>query len=280
MNIAVVGGDKRFEVIAKKLERYVSGTVLLGHGKNERRENTNIYILPVPVSRDGITVNAPLSKENYRLEDIITAKPDIILGGLIPKDFKEKCKASNIKVYDYYNDEETVLKNAILTAEAAVTKADASTDRALYGSEVLVIGYGRIGKQIAAIMKTLKAECTCSSRSEDTLKEIKDDGLKPVNTEDILKHAEKYDYIFNTAPAPVLDEEFIKRLKSTAFVMDLATASGTDLGAAKKYNRNVGIYPALPSKCSYITAAEVIFSGIIKILSKEFNITEDNLCGT
>lgn len=274
MNISVIGGDRRFSEIANILNKSGFDTKLFGHGSKSELPNRTILILPVPVSRDNITVNAPLCDEKYGLNEIMDSNPKAVIGGLISKDFNKLCKYNNTKTFDYYKNEELTVKNANLTAEAAVAMATIKTDRAFYGANVLIIGYGRIGSRIAEILKTMEAKCTCTSRSDNKLSEIMKNGFNPLSTGKVIEDAYKYDYVFNTVPSTVMSKEFISALKPDCFVMDLATDSGTDFEWAKSTGRRVDAYPSLPARFSYLTAAEVLASEIVKIL-KENLLTEE-----
>ena len=61
------------------------------------------------------------------------------------------------RVTDYYEDEALQLRNAYLTAEAALMTAMELTDCTLRGTHVAVLGYGRIGKYLSRLLCGLGA---------------------------------------------------------------------------------------------------------------------------
>ena len=79
-----------------------------------------------------------------------------------------------------------------------------------------------------------------------------------------MKNCGEFDYIFNTAPYPLLSREFFKACKKSVFIEDLATDSGIDLAAAHEYNINAAVYGGLPGKHSPKTSAKFIAEEILK----------------
>ncbi len=228
--------------------------------------NQDAVILPLPVTRDGKTVNSPLSSEVIFLEDLVRSHPKKIFGGIINEIWAKEFEAAGIIYYDYFKSEALTVKNAVLTAEAAIAIAINGTDGAIFGSNALVIGYGRIGKKLAQNLKVLGATVTATSRSNGTLATVLADGFLPLETNCVRASVQNFDYIFNTVPYPIMDSTFFSNCKQSAFVLDLATDAGTDFAAAKRFGINAGLYSGLPGKHSPITAAyfitEEIFSNI------------------
>ena len=93
MQFKIMGGDKRFEILENLL-------IENGHMPDD---NARFIILPLPLTRDGETLNAPREKHKIKLSDIILAadEGDIFFGGLVPGDFKAKILAAGAVIYDY-----------------------------------------------------------------------------------------------------------------------------------------------------------------------------------
>jgi dipicolinate synthase subunit A len=273
MKFSIIGGDRRQIEIAAYLKSYNHEVTLFGlpdpYGLNvadslcEAISNADAIILPVPVSKDGRTVTTPLTNDVIFLQDIITCRPKFLFGGMIKQGLSQELKAADISYCDYFNSEALTVKNAVLTAEAAVSLAVNGTDRSIFGSNVLVIGYGRIGKQLAKYLKVLGADVTATSRNSGTRAEITIGGFNSADTYDCRNIAQNFDYIFNTVPSNIMDSSFFGNCKKTAFVEDLATDSGTDLAAATKYGINAAVYSGLPGKHSPVTAAKFIADEIL-----------------
>ena len=277
-NICFVGGDRRSISTAEHLKNIGFNVSVLGlnsHGKfteyndlQKAIETNNIIILPLPITRDGVLVNTPLSNERYYLSDIIKYKPALILGGIIKGDLKETLKKNGIKYYDYYDSEYLTVKNAVLTAEAALSIAINETDKSIYDSNSVVIGYGRIGKQLAKYLKALGSKVTATSRSEGTLATIESDGIIPLLTENCQNACYNADYVFNTVPYPIFDDDFFEKCSEEMMFLDLATDSKINLSKAQLRHIKCGVYGGLPGKYSSITAGNYIAEEIIKYLNR------------
>ena len=110
---------------------------------------------------------------------------------------------------------------------------------------------------------------TASTRDNKKLEAIINDGYNAVNTELLIENCLNYDYIFNTAPTPILNEEFFKNCKNDVFIEDLATDSGIDIESAKKLKINADVYSGLPGKYSPKTSGRLIANEIEAQLRNE-----------
>lgn len=274
MDFVCIGGDRRQIEIARFLKakgfrvstlglpavsdipsfKYVDDTV----------NNDISVILPVPLSRDNLTVCCIDGFEPIFIDDIIKRKPKIVFGGIIKQEIKEKLCDQSIKYYDYFISEPLTVKNAILTAEAAISIAIQSTKNSIFNSKSLVIGYGRIGRQLAKYLKVMGSHVTATSRDDGTRAIIDAEGFISLDTAQISNVCGDFDYIFNTVPFPVMDKEFFAKCKNTVFVEDLATNSGCDLNAALENGINASVYSGLPGKYSPCSAAEYIALEILR----------------
>ena len=280
MRFACIGGDRRQTEIAKYLKEKQHEVCLFGLPKSEGIESTDslceaicgadAVILPVPLSRDDKTVNTPLTGDVIFLQDILQCSPKFIFAGLISPGFAKELSDAGIEFKDYYKSESLTVKNAVLTAEAAVAIAVTEAERSLFGTNALVIGYGRIGKQLARYLKAMGARVTATSRSDGTMATIEADGYEPLNTTFCKNEVHNFDFIFNTAPSPIMDSEFFMRCKKGCFVEDLATKAGTDFGAAAKYSVKAALYSGLPGKYSPVTAAECIADELLNNSNIDF----------
>ena len=273
MIFTCIGGDRRQLEVANYLmsqNHKVSVIGLPDYNNNIHFSNvseaillSDAVILPLPVTFDSETVNVKLTDKIIYLKDIIQYKPKCLFGGIISNQLKNELIYNGIKHYDYYKSEPLTVKNAVLTAESAVAIAINCTDISIFNSKSLVIGYGRIGKIVAKYLKTLGSEVTATSRNEGVLAHIEADLLTAVNTNNIADCAGDFDFIFNTAPFPVMNRNFFKNCKKTVFVEDLATDSGTDFSSAAYYGINAAIYSGLPGKYSPKTAGHYIGEEIL-----------------
>ena len=200
---------------------------------------------------------------------------------------EEKCKnctvfGANIdlklKDYtDYYKSETLNILNAVPSAEGAVLCALENSEITIYNSKCLVIGNGRIGKILSDRLNALKATVFASARKESDLAYITANGLTAIKTDSIYEHVDKFDFIFNTVPHPVLDEQVLSKCKKDALIIDLASKpGGTDFKAAQKRNIKAIHALALPAKTAPKTAAQFIANTLTQYLYQR--IQGERLC--
>lgn len=103
---------------------------------------------------------------------------------------------------DLLRDEIYVAENAHLTADCAIRLLGQHLKMAFRACPVLVIGWGRIGKCLAAMLKNLDATVSVAARKETDLAMLNALGFDAVPMDKIRQ--EDYLAIVNTAPAPVL----------------------------------------------------------------------------
>ena len=283
----IIGGDLRALYLAKSLNKDGNEVHICGTEKLNSRQifqtdipddviNFSDYIiLPTPVTRDNKTINAPYSSKELLIDEkfLGSVKNKVIFGGIIPnilKQFDEKVKNKSYSVEDYYTENFKIL-NSIPTAEGAVKIALEEKHSTIYQSKCLVIGYGKIGKTLSKILKSMGAYVTVSARKSTDRAWAFAEGYKIIN---ISEHQAMYDYdfIFNTVPFILLNENILKNLKEDVLVIDLASPpGGVEKEAALKLDIKSIHALAIPGKYFPESSAEIIKSEIYSII-KEKNL--------
>ena len=152
----------------------------------------------------GVAVTAALSRATHVLFPVPTKAENIpdsvtVIGGnldFLPDGFPQ---------IDLLRDEQYLAENAHLTADCALRLLGDRLGVAFRGCPVLVIGWGRIGKCLAAMLKALEADVTVAARKPSDLGMLAALGYNAVAVSDI--QPEQYRAIINTAPAPILTED-------------------------------------------------------------------------
>lgn len=155
---------------------------------------------------------------------VLLAIPTQIMPETLPKDvtlFGGNIDSAPCKTVDLLKDEEYLASNASITAHCAVKIAMEQLPVTLVGCKTLLIGWGRISKCLAPLLKGLGADVTVATRSVSDRAILQATGFGAVDTAAI--DADRYRLILNTAPAPVLDGE--KAAKDTVLI-DLASKKG------------------------------------------------------
>ena len=283
--ICILGGDLRQETVYNLLKedgfavsklclsKEDDGSVVLG--------DFDILILPIPVTYDNVNINAPLSEMEISLEYVLNSiSPDcIVLGGRISPDFEKCLLDRGMKYFDYYEREELIIKNAIPTAEGAIEIAMTEMPITIFGSRVLIVGYGRIGKMLASRFKALGARVTVSARKHKDFAWIEENGCDFIHTGDISSCIGSYDIIINTVPSTVIDKVALDKMRRDSLIIDLASKpGGVDFASAKELGRNVIWALSLPGKTAPITSGKIIKDTIVNILT-EMEVQNSGISG-
>lgn len=255
--LSILGSDKRSKYLR---------TLYLKEGINlyEYKE-ADIIIASIPFSRDGIKING----ENIVIDEFISnIKGKMLLSGAFTEDIKSKL--NSIDYYDLMGEDSLAILNAIPTAEGAIFEAMKNTDTTLCNSNCLVMGYGRIGKILSKMLDGIGANVYCEARKSKDLAFIQAMGYNEVNITELENVLPNMDYIFNTIPVTLLNEDLLKLVKKDAIIIDLASnPGGVDFEKARSLDLNVVWALALPSKVAPQTAAIYLKNTIDELLEKK-----------
>ena len=226
-------------------------------------EQCDAVILPVPMTRDGLTVNSPKISAKIEISKLLDICPanKSVLGRSVPNEFMKKYT----NIYDYAKSKRFSQRNARLTAEGTLSQMIAKSSGTMYGSKVLIVGGGKIANAIIPLIKPFTDDITVAARRDEVRRRFLQMGCKAIDTADLS--LDGFDYIVNTVPYPLIDENVLKTAKLDAVMLDLATnPCGIDFDAAEKLNISAYLLPGVPGKCSPYAAARVIADEIKTIL--------------
>ena len=276
--ISVIGGDLRQIYAARNLMEQGYDVRMYGFEHTQAEDcfafcdlsyalvEAECVLLPLPVTRDGSTLSMPLSQQKLTLKELFSkiSKNTTVFCGMaekLPVCYREA-------VVDYAKDEGFLLKNAYLTAEAALEIAIANTPVSLFGASVLITGYGRIGFFLARMLHFLGAETYVASRNMSHLAKIELEGCIPVSYETLSSVLPKMEIIFNTAPTLIFDDSFICEISKESLFVDLASLpGGIDQEAAKKRGVSVLHALSLPGKVAPVSSGKIVADTILRLLS-------------
>lgn len=169
---------------------------------------------------------------------------------------------------NYMENENYVLKNAILTAEGAVTCLENETDYSLNNAKVLITGYGRIGKALHKILKAYGSKVTVCSRSSASKTEVQFNGAAHIDFSQLADKSD-FDIVINTVPHIVFTKAELSALDRDAIILDLASFPGgidTLVADSLKLKRLSG--RAMPSKYTSKTAGICIGEAILEMIKE------------
>ncbi len=281
--VSVIGGDLRQLTLARLLLKEGYHLYLYGFDKDIMSDipasgfdkntalNSDIVILPVPVTFDGIYINSPYAESPISIEEFLNEinPSSIVFGGQIKPELAARLNEKGVAYRDYLKREELAVRNAVPTAEGAIEIAIAETPITLHGSKCLVLGYGRIGKILSKMLFGLGAQTFVEARKYADLAMIEGHGYEPLSLNELKSRIGEFDIIFNTVPAMILDDSLLRLIKKDALVIDLASKpGGVDMKSAKDIGVKVIWALSLPGKIAPVTSGAIIKDTIMNILNE------------
>ncbi len=280
MKIAVIGGDDRQCSAARILS--ASGHAVAAWGLNAPGINNEetaqkavgsarLILLPLPASRRKGFINAPRFDRDIAIDEVFDhiGSGATVLAGLPDMHIRDACDARGLRLVDYGAREEIAVDGAVSTTEAAVALIVESTADTIAGSDILVIGAGRIGTRLAQILHAMGAKVTVSARKSGDLARIAAQGFGALHTSVVGGAVERFDVIVNTVPYPVLDAAAVNSLKIGCFLLDLASVpGGVDAVAANKAKVNYKWALSLPGKTAPESAGRSVARTILNIIAE------------
>ena len=273
--IAVIGGDRRFSYLAEELKKDGFNVGIIA-GEGEKADIDAVLsdsfaaVLPFPVSPDGVYLNAPYGGEvrlSYLFEKIKAHGVGAVLGGAVSPAVTHLAESYGLNICDYGKMETVALKNALCTSEGAIRIALENLPITLHSSRVTVLGYGRIGRILAVMLKRLGASVSAVARKSEDIAKMQIDGIEAHVFSSLKEAVCGRDLIFNTVPYPVMTEDVLSVLSGTSLVIDLASApGGVDRDAARRLGVNVIWALSLPGKTAPKTAAAIIKEAVLTVL--------------
>lgn len=281
MKITVIGGDERNIELANLLQGQGHSVKVFGFNKlfNKKFETlkdlesaifeSKIVIGPIPCSKDNELLNTKFNYEEIQLEEIfkLLTKDQIFIAGKITKEIATLAKTYNINTIDFLEREELAVLNAIPTAEGAIQIAMEEMTTTIHGSKIMILGFGRIGKILANMLKGLGANVYVEARNYADLAWIKSYSYESVHLDKILDYIENMDIIFNTIPSLVITEEILLKLRKGSIIIDLASMpGGVDFQRSKELGIKTIHALGLPGKIAPKTAALIMKDTIYNII--------------
>ena len=144
-----------------------------------------------------------------------------------------------------------------------------NTQKTIHGSNVLIMGFGRVGKVLAKMLDGIGAKVSCEARKNSDIAWIKAYGYTPIHLSELESELGNYDIIINTIPFQILDENRLKYIKKDCTIVDLSSNPG---GVDRRAARSLGIKLiwalSLPGKVAPMTSAEFIKETLYHILKE------------
>lgn len=150
--------------------------------------------------------------------------PDLtVMGGNL------SCPAlTGCKTIDLLQDPLYLAENANITAHCAVKLALDRSPVILYGCPVLVVGWGRIGKCLAQLLRQMGARVTVAVRKETDRAMLLALGYDVIDTQTLTHGPAHCRMIFNTVPSVVLTRDALSECPKDCLKLELASLPGME----------------------------------------------------
>lgn len=275
-SILILGGDNRSLYLGEFLEKSHFKICYYAFNQTDCYEtivdaisDSDFIVLPLPFTRDRVTLNAPLFDERVLISDIYAlASPDkIFFGGQLPKSFCEELDSRNSSYYDYLLLDEFAIYNAVPTAEGVVMVLIEELPITIRGMKCAVTGYGKVGKVLALTLESLGADVTVFARKEKDFADAFSKSVKCRYISDLSSGDNEFDALINTVPTKIIGNNELDRLNPDCVLVEIASAPfGIDFQAAKERAFKVIKASSLPGKVAPKSAAEIIGRSILPII--------------
>ena len=272
----ILGGDNRSLYLGEYLEKQHFGVCYYAFSQTDCYENltdaineADFIILPLPLTRDRLTLNAPLFDETVLLADIYAlATPEkMFFGGQLPKSFCEELDARGVPYCDYFLLDELAVYNAVPTAEGVLKVLIEELPVTIHGMKCAVTGYGKVGKVLVGTLKALGADVTIFARKEYDFADAFTKSVKHKHFSTLETENHTFDVLINTVPAKVISASVLDKLNADCVLVEIASAPfGIDFQAAKERAMTVVKASSLPGKVAPKSAGEIIGRSILPII--------------
>ncbi len=218
-------------------------------------------VLPLPLTSDGVHITMPYHGENPDLDIILGAvkKGGTVLTGKSCPYLERICEENGLELYNYFDREELQILNAVPTAEGALEIMLKELPVTVFGLNVLITGYGRIGEVMARMLMALGAKVSVYARREEQLAKAECIGCSAVTETELVGKLGEVDVIVNTVPATLFDRRRLMRIKKECLLIDLASKAGVeDMELAASVGVRVIWALSLPGRTAPVSAGRII----------------------
>ncbi|WML49241.1 dipicolinic acid synthetase subunit A [Neobacillus sp. PS3-34] len=287
MQIAVIGGDARQLEIIRKLTELDAKLSLIGFEQldhaftgavKEKMEevdflNMDAILLPVPGTNLEGQIETIFSNEKvYLTEDILLQTPGhcTIYSGISNPFLNGIIKNSKRNLVQLFERDDVAIYNSIPTVEGTIMMAIQHTDFTIHGSNVAVLGLGRVGMSVARTFHALGAKVKVGARKSEHLARITEMGVEPFHLNDVEKEVSSTDILINTIPHLIVSASVLSKLPAHTLIIDLASKpGGTDFRYAEKRGIKALLAPGLPGIVAPKSAGQILANVLSQLLQDE-----------
>ena len=219
---------------------------------------SDCVVLPLPAFADDELINAPLFDKPLPIAELKASlcPGQLVVAGFLPASFFEWSDKNGVHTTDYFVREEMAILNAIPAVEGAIALAMEETPITMHGANVLVIGFGKIGKILAHRLHALGSRVTCPPGSIPILHGwMPTDMQKPTPICWQQPGPIRHNLQHSTGNRP--HKRAPGSAKARLLVIDIASKPGGSTSPRQRAGTNVIWALSLPGKCSPLTSGRI-----------------------
>lgn len=285
MNVLVLGGDLRYlEIINNFCSK---GCVdVVGYKNifiNDCVNNVDIndvdisiydvILFPINGVMDDNMIFCRFNNFSISVDDdfLVNSKDSVmIFSGISTPNLEKLLHISNRKCTYMMNDINVIRENAIPTVEGIIADVILNTEKSLNDSNVLVFGYGNIGKVLVKYLNLLGANVTVSIIDGDDkliLDRLKISNFFSNCRNDLIDGISTTDVIINTVPSTIIDNSLIKYINRDAYILDISShPHGIDREVLDEFFIKNKLYLGIPGKVAPKTSGKILSKKINKVM--------------
>jgi dipicolinate synthase subunit A len=289
MQIAVIGGDARQLEIIRKLTELDARLSLIGFEQLDHAftgavkekldevdfSNMDALILPVPGTNLEGHVETIFSNEKVILTaEMLMKTPDYctIYSGISNAYLNGITKEAKRQLVQLFERDDVAIYNSIPTVEGTIMMAIQHTDFTIHGSNITVLGLGRVGMSVARTFHALGAKVKVGARKSEHLARITEMALTPFHLNDLEKEVKDTDILINTIPLLIVSASVISKMPAHTLIIDLASKpGGTDFRYAEKRGIKALLAPGLPGIVAPKTAGQILANVLAQLLQDDLS---------
>ncbi|WNS77225.1 dipicolinic acid synthetase subunit A [Bacillus sp. DTU_2020_1000418_1_SI_GHA_SEK_038] len=287
IQIAVIGGDARQLEIIRKLTELDAKLSLIGFEQLDHAftgavkekidevdfSNKDVVILPVPgTGLDGQIETIFSNEKVYLRKEMLLETPShcTIYSGISNSYLDSLTKQANRRLVNLFERDDVAIYNSIPTVEGTIMMAIQHTDITIHGSNITVLGLGRVGMSVARVFDSLGAKVKVGARKSEHIARISEMGLIPFHLKDLENEVKDADICINTIPHLVVTASVIAKMPVHTLIIDLASKpGGTDFRYAEKRGVKALLAPGLPGIVAPKTAGKILAKVLSQLIKED-----------
>lgn len=257
--ISILPCDGRMEYVAGSMKR--KGGKLCS--SLEEIPKNGYLICGLPFTKDGKTVNTSIAEPPTIpcFLGMLTSS-HILVGGNLPDSVLSYCTQQGIQYYDIMTSADFVTKNARLTAEGLLIPLLTHTSFSICDCRVLLVGYGKCGREIADILRIFTNEIYIYDKDPAALRSAKSKHFTAVSEKDIqnpFHGLHQINTIINTSPVNPFDNRTWESFPADCKIFNIASCV---LKLPSSVSERLLSCPGIPGKYAPKTAGNMIAKDI------------------